>query len=99
MRLIVGLIGLLILMWAGCTPLLVTGVTLTQDNCDCTCVSWTTNIPAQCALIYCKDGQCTHLGRETEYKTQHGDGAPRDAQHITIVAFSKDGQEVTQEVR
>jgi hypothetical protein len=94
------IIGLLVLLLAGCIPLQITDVKVTHDECDCICLSWQTNQEAICKVTYCEDGLCYTSQLEPEYGTLHCYGLPvRRAKDITITAIGKTGQTASIEVK
>jgi hypothetical protein len=91
------ILGLLLL--AGCTPLRITDVSHTHDECDCVCLSWQTNQEAQCKVTYCQDNMCYTSELEPEYGTVHSYYLPvRIAKDITITAIGKDGRTASLEI-
>ena len=93
------IISLLVLL-AGCTPLQITDLSHTHDECDCVCLSWQTNQDATCKITYCVDGMCYTSGLEPDYSTMHSYWLPVCVvKDITITAIGKDGQSVSCEIK
>jgi len=93
------IIGLLLILMAGCAPLQITDVKVTHDECDCVCLSWQTNQEAICKVTYCTEGCCYTSEMEPEYSTLHCYGLPiRKAKDVTITAIGRNGQAISIEI-
>ncbi|MBN1691318.1 MAG: hypothetical protein JW901_09865 [Dehalococcoidia bacterium] len=83
---VIGLLalGLAALFW----PLQITDI-LVADDGNCLCVSWQTNLPADCEVTFCKDGQCYIAGAEYGSGRSHLFIVPeRNVEKIGIQATS-----------